>query len=106
MGRQSDWSDDASAAFPRQQVQELAPRLRPVGDERRVRLLPVLGALARDPVAAEVCLQNAFRHRIDGKRVQPEDLRAQRGRQLRIAVPFAQLGRDLERAEGLDLVLR
>lgn len=40
--------------------------------------------------------------RIHLQRVRPEHLRTQRCRDLRIAVPVAQLRRDLERAEGLD----
>jgi len=91
--------DDASARFPGKLVQELAPRLRTLGNERWGRSLPVLGALPRDPVTAQVRFQHAPRHRIDAQRIQPEDLRAQRRRRLRVAMPLAQLRCYLERAE-------
>src|ERR671931_1324840 len=74
------------------QLQELAARLRPVGEEVRIALLG--------------CLALGRRHAVDLGAVQAEDLRPEPRRHFRVAVFVAQLSADLESAEGLDLVLR
>src|SRR5436190_3243550 len=94
------------AAVPAEQVQELPARFRAVGQEMRLRILAIRQTLARDRVALRVFLHFLGAQRIDLRTVQSEDLRAQRGRDLRVTVLSAQLRSDLERAERLDLVLR
>src|ERR1041385_2508765 len=89
----------------REEREEFAPRLRPVGPEVRLRILPIRAALARDAVARRVFLDVGGREAVDPGGVAAEDLRAQLGGDFGVAVSLAQSGRDLECAEGLDLVL-
>src|SRR3954463_15605052 len=65
---------------------ELAPRLRPVGPEMRLRVFQVGEALAGDRVALGVLLHLGGREPVHLRRIQAEDLRAQRRLHLRIAV--------------------
>src|SRR6266545_6163360 len=62
--------------------------------------------LARDAVGTSMFLYLVGADRVDAGRIQAEDLGAQRRSDLRIAVHRAQLGRDLESAKRLDLILR
>src|SRR6202521_3588118 len=94
-----------SLPAPCLEVQELAPRPGPVGDEGRIGPLAIFLAIRRHAVL-EVLLQHVLGDRIHLERVQAEHFRAQRRGHFGIAMPLAQLGRDLEGAERLDLVLR
>src|SRR5688572_807835 len=69
-------------------------------------MLEVGAALIGDPVGAGVLLHFLGTYGVDARRVQTEDLGAQRRRNFGIAVHRAQLRRDLESAKRLDLVLR
>src|SRR5262245_25895193 len=96
----------ARAAVPAEQIQELAPGLRPVREEMRLGLRPVRQPFGRYGVAASAELHLLGGDPVGSHRVQAEDLRAQLRRDLRVAVLLAQFRRDLEGAERLDLVLR
>src|SRR5688572_22661540 len=93
-------------AVPLPQVQELPPRPRAVRDERRIRSFRVSNSAARDSVAFGLAPEVGGRKLVRLGGIQAKHLGAQRRRHLRVAVLLAQLVRDLERAERLDLVLR
>jgi hypothetical protein len=95
----------AGAAVPAEQVQELAPGLGAVGKIVRFGALAVRETLAGDAVGPGVLLDFRGADRVGAGRVQPEDLGAERRGDFRVAVPGAQLGRDLKGPKGLDLVL-
>ena len=71
----------------------------------RLRVLEVGEAFARDAVAAGAHLDLFRADLVNLCGIEPEDLRPQRRRDFRIAIRFAELLRDLESAEGLDLIL-
>src|SRR6267378_3315981 len=89
----------------REEREELAPRLWPVGPEVGLRILQVRAALARDAVAGCVFLDVGGGEAVDPGGVAAEDPGAQLGGDFGVAVFLAQGGRDLKGAEGLDLVL-
>ena len=84
--RETDTMDtdlvSAGSAAPSLEVQELAPRLRPVGHEGRIGRSRYSVAFLRDAVLARACFSTSGGDRIDLERVQAEDLRAQRRRDL------------------------
>src|SRR5688572_12676655 len=91
---------------PGGQVHELAARLRAARLEMRLRLCAVGDAFAGNGVLPRAPFHLVGRDAVGSRRIQAEYLRAQLWRDFRIAVALAQFGRDLERAERLDLVLR
>src|SRR6056297_1038369 len=90
---------------PLHQVQEIPSRLRTVGQEVRIRLGPVVGPRDLDLVAAEMVAQHVGFQSIRLQRIQAQDLSLDLRRQGRIAVAILEFLADLERSEGLDLVL-
>src|SRR5215471_369146 len=96
----------ALARAPRLEVQKLAPGPRTISYKTRIRVLDISESLLGEPVGAQVLLEHILGNRVDPKRVAPENLGAQRRRDLGIAVFFGQLVSDLEHAKRLDLVLR
>src|SRR5215475_4989693 len=95
----------ACPAVPGEQIEKLAPRLRAVGEVVRLGPLAVGEPLARDAIAPGVLSDLRGADPVHLRRVEAEHLRADRRSDLRIAVLRAQLGRDLEGAERLDLIL-
>src|SRR5713226_9690434 len=84
----------------REESEELAPRLRPVGPEVRLRIFQVGVALAGDAVAGCVLLDVGGVEAVDHGGVAAEDPGAERGGDFGVAVLLAQGGGDLEGAEG------
>src|SRR5437660_10009200 len=89
----------------REKGEKLAPGLRPVGLEVRLRILQVGVALARDAVAGGVFLDVGGAQAVDLGGVAAEDLGAEFGGDFAVTVLLPQYGGDLKGAEGLDLVL-
>src|SRR5919108_2334566 len=91
--------------MPGAEVEELTSRARSEGGERGIRPLLVFGLCPGDDVTLRELAQLVGRQLVRLRGVETEHLGAQFPCHLRIAVFLAQLVRDLERAEGLDLVL-
>src|SRR5262245_38171239 len=86
--------------------EELAPRLRSIGDEARIALVRVRLLLPRDRIRRRTLALHRHVDAVNLRGVEPEYLGLQLFRQLRIAVLLLQLVRNLERAERLNLILR
>src|SRR5262245_22761455 len=85
-----------------QVLEELPARLRPVGEEMRIGIFLIRELLPGNAVSARVLLDLRRAQSVDLRRVEAEDLGADRGRDLRVAVSIPQLRRDLKSAERLD----
>ena len=72
----------------------------------RLGVLEVRDALTSDTIGTSVLFHVIGADPVDPSRIQTEDLRAQRRRDLGIAIHRAQFGGDLESAKRLDLILR
>ncbi len=85
--------------------EEFAPRLRPESEEMRTRLLSVVRPTTLNRIVTRLLEDFAHVDAVGLSRVQSEDLGAQPGGHLRIAIPNLKFLRNLEGAERLDLIL-
>src|SRR5688572_21983547 len=79
-----------------QKIEELAPRLRSVGEVVGIGTIGVRAPLGGNGVTARVFLHFRRAQAINLRRVEPEDLRAQRRGHFRVTEALSELRRDLE----------